>query len=65
LTIASVVVVFPECLLPTTAITGIAGNDVMVCFTFFVLSLYCVFTGQGYVCSVGFGVSRLWVATLK
>jgi hypothetical protein len=34
LTIASVVVVFPECLLPTTAITGIDGNDVIVCSTF-------------------------------
>jgi hypothetical protein len=40
--IASVVVVLPECLLPTTAITGIAGNDVIVCFTLPLRVLYCV-----------------------
>ena len=34
--IASVVVVFPECLLPTTAITGIPGSDVMECSRLFV-----------------------------
>lgn len=47
LTIASVVVVFPECLLPTTAITGVAGNDVIVHFTPFVLGFVLCVCGLG------------------
>jgi hypothetical protein len=38
----STAAVLPECLLPTTAITGISGNDVIVCFTFPFWVLYCL-----------------------